>query len=574
MYIETVPNRNSRPAILLREAWREGQKIRKRTLANLTHWPPEKVARLRAALQAGGPVQPAAPVRVRRSLPHGHVAAVLAAIRRLGLPELLASRRCRERDLVVGMIAERLLHASSKLATARLWSQTTLAEELGVADASVEELYGALDWLLARQDRLERKLAGRHLPSGGLVLYDLTSSSYEGRTCPLACWGHNRDGDGLPCIVYGVLTDGEGRPVAVSVYPGNTGDPKTVGDQVDKLRERFGLERVVLVGDRGMLTQARLRELRQYPGLGWISALRSSQIRELVALGRLSRSLFDEQDLAEVVAPEEYPGERLVACYNPLLADERRRTRDELLAVAEAGLARVAAEIGRRTRTPLGTAAIGLKAGRVLEKTKMKKHFLLEIGEGQLTWCRNEASIQQEAELDGIYVVRTSEARERLPAPDTVRGYKSLAQVERVFRTFKGVDLLVRPIWHREPDRVRAHILLCLLAYYVEWHLRRALAPLLFDDEELPERRHSRPPVGPAQPSPAARRKKAGRQTPEGLPVHSFETLIEELGTQARVEFQIGDAPDAPIVTQVASPTPIQQRACDLLANIAVPSNA
>lgn len=574
MYIETVPNRNSRPAILLREAWREGKKIRKRTLANLTHWQPEKVARLRAALQEGGPVQPAAPVRVRRSLPHGHVAAVLTAIRRLGLPELLASRRCRERDLVVGMIAERLLHASSKLATARLWSQTTLAEELGVADASVEELYGALDWLLARQDRLERKLARRHLQPGGLVLYDLTSSSYEGRTCPLACWGHNRDGDKLPCIAYGVLTDGEGRPVAVSVYPGNTGDPKTVGDQVDKLRERFGLERVVLVGDRGMLTQARLRELRQYPGLGWISALRSSQIRELVALGRLSRSLFDEQDLAEVVAPEEYPGERLVACYNPLLADERRRTRDELLAVAEAGLARVAAEIGRRTRTLLGTAAIGLKAGRVLEKTKMKKHFLLEIGEGQLTWRRNEASIRQEAELDGIYVVRTSEARERLPAPATVRGYKSLAQVERAFRTFKGVDLLVRPIWHREPDRVRAHILLCLLAYYVEWHLRRALAPLLFDDEELPERRHSRPPVGPAQPSQAARRKKALRQTPEGLPVHSFETLLEELGTQARVELQIGDAPDAPIVTQIVSPTPIQQRAGELLATIAVPSNA
>ena len=446
MYIEGIPNRNSPPAILLRETWREGQKIHKRTLANLSHWPPEKIEALRRLLRDEALVVAKDAFVIERSVPHGHVEAVLGTIRKLGLDGLLSSTRSRERDLVVAMIAERLMHPCSKLATSRLCHTTTLAEELGLGDADEDDLYGAMDWLLARQDRIEKKLARRHLSEGSLVLYDVTSSYYEGRCCPLAQYGHDRDGKkGRPIIVYGLLTDGEGRPVAVEGYPGNTGDPSTVSGQAEKLRGRFGLSRMVLVGDRGMLTETQIEKLRAYSGLGWISALRSSAIRDLVAEGSLQMSLFDQRDLAEIHSPE-FPLERLVACYNPLLAEERRRKRRELIAATEKELEKIVREVGRRTRSPLGTDEIGKKVGKVIGRYKMGKHFALAIGEGTFSYERKEVKIGQEETLDGIYVIRTSEPTERLCAEDTVRSYKNLTHVERAFRSLKGMNLIIRPI--------------------------------------------------------------------------------------------------------------------------------
>jgi transposase len=563
MYVEHVPNRSSPPAVLLREAWREAGKIRKRTLANLSHWPEHQVEALRRLLRGETLLSAQEVFATERSLPHGHVEAVLGSIRKLGLEHLIASKPSRERDLVVAMIAERLLAPSSKLATTRLWSSSTLAEELSVGDADVNELYQALDWLLARQPRIETKLAARHLKDGALVLYDTTTSYYEGRNCPLARFGHDRDGKKLPVILYGLLTDQAGRPVAVEVYPGNTGDPTTVGDQVEKLRERFSLSRVVIVGDRGMLTQAQIQKLKQHPGLGWISSLRSPAIRSLVEGGQLQRSLFDETNLAEIRAPE-FPGERLIACFNPLLAGERRRKREELLQATEKALARLEAEVKRRTRTPLGKAEIGVKAGRVLGRFKMGKHFTLTIAEGVFAWARRTDSIRREADLDGIYVIRTSEPAERLSAQDAVRTYKSLAVVERAFRCLKGVDLLVRPIFHRTEDHVRAHIFLCMLAYYVEWHMREAWAPLLFHDEELKQQRQQRDPVASAQPSPSVRRKKSTRRSPEGLPLHSFKTLLAELAQRCRNTCRVKTEP-ASSFTTVTDPTPLQAQALQLL---------
>jgi hypothetical protein len=533
MYIESVPNRGSPPAILLREGWRDGKKTHKRTLANLSDWPPHKIDLFRRLLRDEMLVSPAALFDTERTLPHGHVEAVLGTIRKIGLETVLAAKRSRERDLVVAMIAERLLHPCSKLATTRLWHTTTLAEELGVADADEDDLYAAMDWLGARQDRIEQKLAARHLREGAVVLYDVSSSYYEGRTCPLARFGHDRDGHtGRPIIVYGVLTDGDGRPIAVRVYPGNTADPTTVREQVDRLRTRFGLVRLVLVGDRGMLTQPQIDLLKTAPGLGWITALTSVAIRTLVTQGALQLSLFDHQHLAEIRSPD-FPGERLMACYNPVLAQERSRKRQALLEATEQGLTKLARDVARRTKKPLAASVIGLKAGKILERHKVGKHYHLTIGDGTFQWIRRDEAIAAEAKLDGIYVIRTSEPAEQFSAADTVRTYKSLSQVERAFRCLKGIDVLVRPIRHRTEARVPAHIFLCVLAYYVEWHMRRALAPLLFEDDDLPAARPRRDPVLPAQPSASAKAKKATHTTPDGLPVHSFESLIAELASRA-----------------------------------------
>ena len=565
MYIERVPNRTSRPAILLREAWREGTAIRKRTLANLTAWPAERVEALRRVLR--GEAVPGAPTAftVERTLPHGHVAALLGTLRRLGLDTLIAAKRCRERDLVLALLVERLLHPCSKLATIRLWATTTLAEELGVGDATEDDVYAAMDWLEARQARIEQKLAARHLTEGAPVLYDVSSSFYEGRTCPLAQFGHDRDGrHAVPIIVYGVLTDAAGRPVALQVYPGGTGDPTTVPDQVAKLRDRFGLSRVVLVGDRGMLTETRLETLRQVPGIGWVSALRGPAIRALVEQGALQLSLFDEKNLAEITAPA-YPGERLIACFNPLLAAERQRKRTALLEATERAYQKIAREVARRRKTPLTAAEIGVKVGRVRDRFRVGKHFALTIADGLFRWTRLEEAIRQEAALDGLYVIRTSEPAAQLSAADTVRTYKGLAQVERVFRCLKGIDLRVRPIYHRIPPRVRAHFFLCLLAYYLEWHLREAWRPLLFEDEQLTHTRSTRDPVAPAQPSAAAQRKKAQRTTADGLPLQSFDTLLAALGTRCRVTARLTADPAAPRVQQLTKLTPLQARAMDLL---------
>jgi transposase len=573
MYIATVPNRNSPPAILLREGWREGNKTRQRTLANLSHWPQEKIESLRRLLRDEPLVSPQDLLTTQKTFPHGHVEALLLAIRKLGLDAVISSKPGRERDLVLAMIVQRLLDPCSKLATTRQWHSTTLAQELGVSDATEDELYQAMDWLLERQPRIEKKLAARHLREGSLVLYDVSSSYYEGRHCPLAKYGHDRDGQkGLPIIVYGLMTDYEGRPIAVEVYPGNTGDPTTVVDPVNKLRERFQLSRVVLVGDRGMLTPPQIEKLKAHPQMGWITALTNLAIRGLLAEGALQLSLLDEKNLIEIQSAH-YPGERLMVCYNPLLAEERKRKREELLQATEKALSRIVKEVERRKQKPLTATEIALKVGKVLGKYKMSKHFTHTIEHGKLSWARRLEAIEQEAKLDGIYVLRTSEAAEQLSAADTVRGYKSLAQVERAFRSLKGLDLRIRPIRHRTEERVPAHIFLCMLAYYVEWHLRRVWAELLFEDEELPQQRQRRDPVLPARSSESAQAKKLTHQTADGLPVQSFTTLLSDLASRARVTYTLKSDTSGPTFQQVPPPTPLQARAHELLNLLSVSGN-
>ena len=569
MYVETVPNRNSPPAILLREGRREGKKVHKRTLANLTHWPKDKIERLRRVLKNEPLVHPDQLFVIERSLPHGHVELLLEAIRQLKLPALIDPRSSPKRDRVLAMILQRLLYPASKLATTRLWHTTTLAEELSLEDTDEDDLYEAMDWLLERQDRIERKLAKRHLAEGDPVLYDVSSSYYEGQTCPLMQFGHNRDGKrDRPIVVYGVLADSMGRPLAVEAYAGNTGDPTTVGDQVEKIRGRFGLQRVVLVGDRGLLTETQINHLKRHPGLGWISALRHHQIRRLVESEAVQLSLFDERHLAEVRSPD-YPGERLIVCHNPLLAEHRRQKREALLTATEEALARIARQVARRTRTPLSATEIAEKLGRVKNRFQVAKHFRTEIADGSFHYERRTEAIIREAQLDGFYMLRTSEPADRLPTAAVVRRYKDLTRVERAFRSLKTVDLHIRPIRHRVESRVRAHLFLCLLAYYVHWHLRQALAPLLFDDEDLEAERARRDPVLAAQPSASAKRKKRKRLTEDGFPLQSLETLMAHLGTRARHQCRLPSEPDAPAprdcVQRLTEPTPLQQRAFELI---------
>ena len=567
MYIDIVPNRTSPPCILLRESYREGGKVRKRTLANISHWPGEKVEALRRLLRDEPLVSPEDLFEVVRSVPHGHVQAIMHVIRSTGLEKLIASRRSPERDIVVALIAERLLHPGSKLAAVRTWHTTTLAEKLGVSDVDENRVYRALDWLLERQKGIERKLAKKHLEVGGMALYDLSSSSYHGEHCSLARWGNNRDKRrDLPCISYGLITNAEGIPVAIQVYPGNTGDPVTIPDQVGKLSRVFGLSDIVLVGDRGMLTQTQIGELAEHPEMKWITALRSDAIRTLVGRGAIQRSLFDKTHLAEITS-DLYPGERLIVCYNPLLAEKRRRTRRELLQVAQEALERIQREIGRRTKTPLTAAEIGFKAGRALRRTKMGKHFLLTIRDNHLTFVRKEEAIVQEEQLDGLYVVRTNVGEEQLSGEETVKAYKRLSRVERAFRCMKGVDLRVRPIFLREEDHVRAHFFLCMLAYYVEWHLRRAWAPLLFAEEDGERSWEERDAVDPAPVSRRTRRKKGRKRTEEDLPAHSFATLLEHLGTYQKVVCRRKEAneKEAVVFVRMTQIDPVQRKAFDLL---------
>jgi transposase len=567
MYIETVPNRDSPPAILLRESWREGKKTKKRTLANLTHWPDELVTSFRKLLQGAVAVHPKDLFSVERSVPHGHVKAILSVMHQLKLDTMIASKPCRERDLALGMIAEQILHPTSKLGFTRIWNTTTLPEELDISDADEDDLYAAMDWLYQRQGRIEKKLAEKHLHDGAQVLYDITSSYYEGHTCVLAQYGHNRDGKkGKPIIVYGMMTDALGRPVSVQVYEGNTADPTTVPDQVDKLRHRFGLNRMILVGDRGMLTQTQIDHLKEHPGIGWISCLRFDAIRELVNQGDLQLSLFDQQNLAEI-SSQNYPGERLIACYNPLMAEQRKRKREELLEATEEKLDKIVQEVNRRTKKIMDQATIGQKAGRVINQYKMGKHFDLQIRDGHFSYTRKEESVRREYELDGIYVVRTSEAGDKLSADDAVRSYKNLSSVEQLFRTLKGVETLVRPIRHREERRVRAHIFICMLAYYVEWHMRKALATLLFNDEQLTDNKKTRDPVAPAKPSIEAKRKKSSRKTADGLPIHSFKTLLDELGMHMRNYCSLKELhmESSLSVKQYTELSPVQKRTFELL---------
>ena len=571
MYIATVPNRSSPPCILLRESYREGGKVRSRTLANLTHWPHEVVAGLRAILKGGVVVdEGGGGFEIVRSLPHGHVAAVLGTLRKVGLDKLIASRRCRERDLVVAMIAARIVEPCSKLATARGLGQetafTSLGEALGIVDADEDHLYAAMDWLLARQEHIEDALAKRHLRDGTLVLYDVTSSYFEGKACPLARYGHSRDGKKAKLqIVFGLLCDVGGRPIAVEVFEGNTGDPSTLAAQIRKIRSRFGLKRIVLVGDRGLITEARLRDdVRPIHGIDWITALRAPAIERLVKEGSLQLSLFDERDLAEIASPD-YPGERLIVCRNPFLAEERRRKREELLQATEGELTKIVAAVARKRRPLRGRDAIGLRVGKVLNRFKVGKHFILTITDDTFGYERDKPRIEAEAALDGFYVIRTSVPADALDAEGAVRAYKGLSKAERAFRSFKTVDLKVRPIHHRLADRVRAHVLLCMLAYYVEWHMREALAPILFEDDDRPAGEALRNSVvATARRSQRADRKAATKRTQDDYPVHSFQTLLADLATIVKNRIQ-PKLSGAGTFDKTTKPTRLQRRALSLL---------
>ncbi len=571
MYIESVPNRNSPPAVLLRESFRRDGKVRKRTLANLSKWPPALVEGLRVLLGGGTAVTRLGDAfDIVRALPHGHVAAVLGTLRQLRLDRVVAAQRSPERDRVVAMVVARVLEPGSKLATAAglaaATARHTLADTLGLGALTEDDLYAAMDWLLARRDRIERTLARRHLADGALVLYDLTSVYLEGRQCPLAKRGHSRDGKkGKLQIEFGLLCDADGRPVAVEVFPGNTADPATVGAQIDKLRERFGLSRVVLVGDRGMLTEARIREDVKPAGLDWISALRGPAIRKLVEAGAIQPSLFDERDLIEIRA-DAHPGERLVVCRNPLLAAERARKRGELLAATEKLLEPIAAATRRKHKRLTGAERIGARVGKVIGKYRMAKHFDWDIDDdGCFGHRRNAASIAAEAALDGLYVIRTSLPEERLDAAGAVRAYKRLSTVERAFRSLKTVDLKVRPVFHRNADRVRAHVLLCMLAYYVEWHMRERLAPLLFDDEDPAGAAADRASVvAPAQVSDSAQRKARRKRTDDGRPVQSFRSLLGDLATVTK-NTVTPRLPGAEPFELLARPTEPQREAFRLL---------
>jgi len=574
MYIATIPNRSSPPAILLRESFREHGKVKNRTLANLSGWSRDRVEALREVLRGrvGAPAAPRATtaLEIVRSWPHGHVAAVLGSVRRLELERLMARAPSTARALVVAMLVHRLLAPGSKLAAARGLAEatrtSTLSPALKLPAVDEDDLYAALDWLLARQGAIEQALARRHLQAGQLVLYDVTSTYFEGRRCPLAKRGHSRDGkrDTLQ-IVFGVLTNAAGCPVAVEVFDGNTGDPKTLTAVLTKVRQRFGLERLILVGDRGMLTAARIREeLAGVAGLAWITALRAPAIHGLVQSGALQLSLFDQQDLAEITHPD-YPGERLIVCKNPLLAADRARKRQELLAATERDLAGIATAVQRAQRPLRGAAAIGLRVGKVLGRYKVGKHFTITIRDHAVSYQRDEVAIAAEAALDGLYVIRTNVPVDAWPASETVRAYKRLAEVERTFRSLKTVDLHVRPIHHRTANRVRAHVFLCLLAYYVEWHMRQALKPLLFDDDDPAAGAALRlSVVAPAQRSPRAKAKAATKRTEDGWPVHSFQTLLADLATLTHNQVR---SPGAAGVTLhvLTTPTPLQQRAFELL---------
>lgn len=572
MYVVKVPNRNSPPAVLLRESYRDHGRVKNRTLANLSHWPTAQVEALRQVLRGGtlGGTRLEDAFDIVRTRPHGHVAAVVDMIDKLRLPSLLAAKRTAQRDLAVALIAARVVHPASKLATARALEAETrlssLGEILALEICDHEALYDAMDWLLSRQAAVERALAKRHLSEGGLVLYDLTSTYFEGRTCPLARLGHARDGKkGKLQIEFGLVTDAQGCPVAVEVFEGNIGDPKTLASQVKKLRGRFGLQRLVIVGDRGMITDARIREdLRGVEGVDWITALRGPAIKNLVESGAIQLSLFDEKDLAEITAPA-YPGERLIVCRNPLLAAERARKRTELLAATERELQAIVAATTRAKRALHGRDKIALRVGKVLGRYKVGKHFQLEIDDQRLHFTRNAAAIAAEAALDGLYVVRTSVPAAQLEATEAVRSYKLLAGVERAFRSLKTVDLKVRPVHHRKADRVRAHVFLCMLAYHVEWHMRRALAPLLFDDDDkATAEKLRRSVVAPAQRSPHARAKAADKRTEGDLPVHSFQTLLQDLATIAKNTVQPKGAGLKPF-EMITTPTPLQQKALALL---------
>jgi len=569
MYIDEVPNRNSPPAILLRESIREGSKIRKRTIANLSKWPRGKIEKLRRLLKDEPLLSPEEISVTTQTRQHGNVELVVGAMRKLDIPRLLHRNRSGQRDLVMAMIAQRLIKADSKLGSVRLINNTTLRDELGLGDFDEDNLYEAMDWLMENQGAVEKRLARRHLREGGHVLYDVTSSYYEGKSCPLMRFGYNRDGKkGKPVVVYGVLADTRGVPVALRAYPGNTGDPATVPDQVEKLRGEFGLASVVLVGDRGMLTEAQIENIKNYPQIGWISALKSDGVRKLVEGEKIQPSLFDERNMAEITS-EDYPGERLVVCRNPFLAERRAGTREELLSLSEEKFEKIVREVGRRTKKPLTAGEIGIKVGKVVNKYRMGKHFEFTVEDGRFEYIRDEERIEKESALDGIYVIRTDRGREELSEADAVRGYKNLCRVEQAFRCIKTVDLMVRPIHHRKEQRVRAHLFLCMLAWYVEWHMRDALAPVLFADEHL--RDEVRDPVLSRGITQEGKKKKRTKKSEDGYDLHSFSTLLDAMGTicrnrrEAKGELKEKLGGDGEVFYEYTRPDEFQSRVFELM---------
>jgi len=551
---------------LLRRSYREGGTVKNETLGNLSHLPDALVDIIRRSLQGETFVPLAQTFEISRSRAHGHVQAVATAMQRLDFASLIAAKPCRERDLVLAMVASRIVAPQTKLATTRWWHTTTLAEDFAVTDASEDDLYAAMDWLLARQGAIEKKLAARHLSAGALVLYDLSSSYFEGTTCPLAKRGHNRDGKhGTLQVNYGLLTDARGCPVAVSVHEGNTADSTTFMPEVQRLRTDFGIEHMVMVGDRGMISQKAINEMRDTDGIGWITALKSASIRSLIEQGQLQLGLFDETNLLELSSPE-YPGERLVACRNPQLAKLRAHKREQLLCATEKNLDKIKVRVDAAKLA--GQDAIGVRVGKVINQYKVAKHFELTIGEATFSFGRKPESIAAEAALDGLYIIRTSVPAQQMEAADCVRNYKSLANVERAFRSLKTIDLKVRPIHHRLAERVRSHIFLCMLAYYVEWHMREAWRPLMFADTDQ-EAKATRDPVAPATRSTAALAKVARHTLDDDTPAHSFATLMAELATivrnTCRTPFAVESAHTFDILT---SPNTKQQRALELLRQI------
>ena len=572
MYIDIVPNRNSAPAVLLRESYRDGKKIRKRTIANLTALPTHVIEGLKALLKGGSvsgqPLEKS--FEITRSLPHGHVAAALHTMWTIGLEELIDAEDSRQRDLAVAMIISRILNPASKLATARGVSLETavssLNEELGIGPTDEDELYRAMDWLFERQGSIQKALAGKHMSKGSLVIYDVTSTYFEGHSCPLARIGYSKDDkvDHLQ-IVFGLLCNAEGCPVAVEVFEGNTSEALTLGSQIEKVRKEFGLDRVIFVGDRGMITEARIEgDMRGRQGLQWITALRSAAIRTLVKDGALQLTLFDERDMAEITHPE-YPGERLIACRNPFMAERRATVREELLSATEKALDKIVEATERLKRPLRGKDKIGLRVGKVIGKYKMGKHFQITITDSSFSYMRDAARIEEEAAIDGIYVIRTSVPEKVMDAEASVGAYKSLSVVERAFRSYKTVDLKVRPIYHHLADRVRAHVFLCMLAYYVEWHMRQALAPALFDDEDKEEAQLCRESiVAPAERSPKALRKARRKRTDDDLPVHSFQSLLKDLATITKNTI-VPKLQGAQPFFMITRPTALQAKILDLL---------
>jgi len=568
MHIHVVPNRGSPATVLLRESYREGRKVGKRTLANLSSLSAAQIEAMRAALR-GDALQPVSQLFEATASPaHGHVQAVTTAMQRLGFASLLFSKPCRERDLVMAMVASRILAPHTKLATTRWWHTTTLGVDFGVASCDEDDLYAAMDWLLSRQDTIQKKLGARHLGEGSLVLYDLSSSYFEGVCCPLAKLGYNRDGKkGLLQVNYGLLTDARGCPVAVSVHEGNTADSKTFMPAVKKLRDDFGIQRVVMVGDRGMVSQKAIDQMREMEGMGWITALKSASIRALLEQGQLQLDLFDERNLLELSSPD-YPGERLVACRNLELAKLRAHKRESLLLATERSIEKIKIRVDAGKL--VGKDKIALRVGAVVNKYKVAKHLELAIGENTLAFSRIQSSIDAEAALDGLYIIRTSVNQAQMDAPQCVRNYKSLANVERAFRSLKTIDLKVRPIHHRTAQRVRAHIFLCMLAYYVEWHMREAWRGLMFADCDQ-EAKLTRDPVAPAKRSDAAMKKVTSRMLDDGTPAHSFATLLADLATIVRNTCRSPNArPDAPTFEVLTTPNARQQQALELIRKISL----